>query len=80
MALNDNPAGRAYQQALFQQGQPAVMLFTKDVKGDHERIEGRGGEFTTPPTKVTGSTISQLKDNCGNLIQLSQLDRQVSGT
>src|SRR5215471_19103616 len=38
LALNDNPAARAYQQALFQQGQPAAMFFTGDVKADYERI------------------------------------------
>src|ERR671930_2319653 len=46
LALNDKPAAKAYQQAIFQQGQPAVMLFTDDVTGDYERIKARGGEFT----------------------------------
>src|SRR5579859_3702192 len=46
LALNDNPAAAAYQQALFEQGQPAAMFFTDDVKGDYERIKARGGEFT----------------------------------
>jgi predicted enzyme related to lactoylglutathione lyase len=76
LALNDNPAAKAYQQALFQQGQPAVMFFTDDVKADYERIKARGAEFTMPPTEVTGSTIAMLKDNCGNLIQLTQLARR----
>ena len=75
LALNDNPAAKAYQQAIFQQGQPAIMFFTDDVKGDYERIKARGGEFTMPPTEVTGSTITMLKDTCGNLIQLTQLAR-----
>ena len=44
LALNDNPAAKAYQQALFQQGQPAAMFFTDDVKGDYERIKARGAE------------------------------------
>jgi predicted enzyme related to lactoylglutathione lyase len=75
LALNDNPAAKAYQQALFQNGQPAAMFFTDDVKSDYERIKGRGAEFTMPPTAVTGSTIAVLNDTCGNLIQLSQLAR-----
>ena len=58
LALNDNPAAKAYQQAIFQQGQPAVMSFTADVKGDYERIKARGAKFTMPPTEVTGSTIA----------------------
>jgi len=75
LALNSNPAAKAYQQAMFQQGQPAVMFFTDDVRGDYERIKARGAEFTMPPTEVTGSTIAKLKDTCGNLIQISQLAR-----
>src|SRR6201981_2219668 len=72
LALNDNPAAKAYQQAIFQQGQPAVMFFTNDIQGDYERIQARGAEFTMPPTDVTASTITMLNDTCGNLIQISQ--------
>jgi predicted enzyme related to lactoylglutathione lyase len=75
LALNDKPAAKDYQEALFQQGQPAAMFFTDDVKGDYERSKSRGAEFTMPPTDVTGSTIAMLKDTCGNLIQLTQLAR-----
>ena len=75
LALNNNPAAKTYQQALFQQGQPAAMFFTDDIKGDYDRIKARGAEFTMPPTDVTGSTIAKLNDTCGNLIQLTQLAR-----
>jgi predicted enzyme related to lactoylglutathione lyase len=75
LALNDNPAAKAYQEARFEQSQPAVMFFTDDVKGDYERAKARGAEFTMPPTEVTGSTISMLNDTCGNLVQITQLAR-----
>ena len=75
LARNDNPAAKAYQQALFQQGQPAVMFFSDDIKADCERIKARGGEFKMPPTEVTGSTIAQVNDTCGNLVQITQLAR-----
>jgi predicted enzyme related to lactoylglutathione lyase len=75
LALNNNPAAQAYQQALFQQNQPAAMFFTDDVKGDYERIKARGAEFTMPPTDATYSTIAMLDDTCGNRIQLTQLAR-----
>ena len=75
LALNNNPAAKTYQQAIFQQSQPAIMFFTDDVKADYERIKARGAEFTMPPTDVTGSTITMLKDTCGNLVQLTQLAR-----
>jgi len=73
LALNNNPAAKAYQQALFQQSQPAIMLFTDDIKAEFERIKARGAEFTMPPTDVTGSIITMLNDTCGNRIQLTQL-------
>jgi predicted enzyme related to lactoylglutathione lyase len=75
LALNDNPAAKAYQQAMFQQGQPAAMFFSDDVKGECERIKARGGAFTMAPTDVTGATIAKLSDTCGNLVQITQLAR-----
>ena len=72
LALNDNPAAKAYQQAIFQQGQPAAMFFTDDVQADYERMKG-GAKFTMPPTDVTASKIAMLNDTCGNVIQLTQL-------
>jgi predicted enzyme related to lactoylglutathione lyase len=73
LAPNDNAAARAYQQAMYEQGQPAIMFYTDDVKGDYERSTARGAEFIMPPTDVTGSTIAKLSDTCGNLVQLTQL-------
>src|ERR1700753_162933 len=72
LARNNNPVAKTYQQAIFQQNQPAAMFFTDDIKGDYDRIKACGAEFTMPPTDVTGSTIAMLKDTCGNLIQLTQ--------
>jgi predicted enzyme related to lactoylglutathione lyase len=75
LALNDNPAAKAYQQAMLKQGQPAAMFSTDDVQADYERMKARGAEFTMPPTSVTASKIAMLNDTCGNLIQLVQLMR-----
>src|SRR5712664_1431218 len=71
---NDNPAAKAYQQALFEQGQPAVMFNTDDVKRDYERMKD-AAEFKMPPTKVTGSTIAQANDTCSNTLQIPHPDR-----
>jgi predicted enzyme related to lactoylglutathione lyase len=60
---------------MFEQSQPAAMFFTDDVNADYERIKARGADFSMTPTEVTGSTIAQLEDTCGNLIQLTQLAR-----
>ena len=75
LALNDNPAAKAYHQAMFQQNQPAAMFFTDDLQADYERMKARGAEFTMAPTDVPHSKIARLNDSCGNLIQVTQLMR-----
>jgi predicted enzyme related to lactoylglutathione lyase len=73
LTLNNNPAAKAYQQAIFQQNQPAAMFYTDDVQADYERMKARGAVFTMPPKDVTASKIAMLNDTCGNLIQVTQL-------
>ena len=75
LALNTDPADKAWQHAKRQQGQPAAMFFTDDLQGECERMKARGAEFTMPPTDVTGSKIAQVSDGCGNLVQITQLLR-----
>jgi predicted enzyme related to lactoylglutathione lyase len=75
LALNDNPAAKAYQQAMFQQRQPGAMFYTDDLQADYEGMKARGAEFTMPPKDVTASKIAMLNDTCGNLIQVTQLMR-----
>ncbi len=41
LELNANPAAKAYQEAMFTQGQPALLLHTKDVKADYERVKAK---------------------------------------
>ena len=73
LALNNNPAAKTYQQALFEQKQPAAMFFTEDIQADYDRMKALGAEFTMPPTDVTASKITMVNDTCGNLLQLTQL-------
>ena len=75
LALNNNPAAKAFQDATFQQNQPAANFFSEDVKADYERIKAHGAEFTMPPTDVKYATIAMVKDGCGNLIQITQLKK-----
>jgi len=74
LELNEDPAAKTFQQALFQQGKPAAMFYVDDVQREYERMQGLGAQFTMPPTKVTGSNIAMVNDTCGNLIQLTKLD------
>ena len=49
LGIAGSDVAKAYQQAMFQKGQPAAMFFTDDVKSDHERIKSHGAQFTMPP-------------------------------
>jgi predicted enzyme related to lactoylglutathione lyase len=75
LAPNDDPAAKAYQQALFDRGERAIMFYVDDVQAEYDRLVAAGAEFTQPPTKVTGSTIAVLNDTVGNLVQLTHLNR-----
>ena len=72
---NENPAAKAYQEALFKQGIRAAAFFVDDVQKEYERLKKLGVKFTMEPTKLAGtpSTIAVLDDTCGNLIQITQL-------
>ena len=72
---NQNPAAKAYQEALFKQGVRATMFVVDDVQKEYERLEKLGVKFTIKPTKLPGtpSTIAVLDDTCGNLIQITHL-------
>ena len=70
---NNNPAFKAYQEAIFNQSIPAQNFFVNDIQKEYERLKNLGVKFTMEPTKVTGSTIAVLNDTCGNLIQITQL-------
>lgn len=75
LAPNSDPAAKAYQQAMFAQGQPALMFTTDDINADVERLKARGARFTMEPTDVTTSIIAMVDDTCGNLLQISQIGR-----
>ncbi len=75
---NENPAAKAYQEALFKQGVRANMFLVDDAQKEYERLKKLGVKFTMQPTKLTGtpSTIAVFDDTCGNLIQITQFDTQ----
>jgi len=70
---NDNPAARTYQESIFKQGIPANMFFVDDIQKEYQRLKKLGVKFAMDPTKTVGSTIAQLDDTVGNLIQITQL-------
>ena len=69
---NANPAGLAFQDAMFKQRIPIAAFEVDDIDGEWRRLKGQGVVFTQEPTKAGPVTIAICADTCGNLIQLYQ--------
>jgi glyoxylase I family protein len=70
---NANPAGKAFQQAMFQQGIPVAAFEVSDLDAEFARLTARGVAFTRPPVQAGAVRMAVFSDTCGNLIQLYQL-------
>ncbi len=70
---NANPAARAYQQALFEQGIPLTAFEVDDIHAEYRRLRNAGVEFTREPMQAGPVWIAVFADTCGNLIQIYQL-------
>jgi catechol 2,3-dioxygenase-like lactoylglutathione lyase family enzyme len=69
---NDNPAAKAYQDALMAQGIPATAFQVDDIQREVSRLKAAGVKFTLEPTAMGPVTVAILADTCGNLIQIYQ--------
>lgn len=67
---NDNPAAKAYQAALFEQGIPMTAFEVDDVDAEHRRLTEAGVVFTKGPTDMGGTRLAIFSDTCGNLVQI----------
>lgn len=72
---NVNPAAKAFQKAMFEQGIPLTAFEVDDIRAEFQRLRALGVEFKTEPTEAGPVTIAVFADTCGNLIQLYQLAR-----
>src|SRR5262245_61845704 len=59
---NANPAGKAFQEAMFKQGIPVVALESTDLDADHARLGAKGVAFTQAPTAAGPVKIAILSD------------------
>jgi glyoxylase I family protein len=69
---NSNPAAKAYQESIFQQGIPATAFEVEGIQAEAKRLKARGVMFTMEPTQAGPVTVAIFADTCGNLIQLYQ--------
>ena len=69
---NANPAGRAFQDAMFAQGIPLAAFEVDDLAQEFARLKSLGVAFTQAPARMGPVSIAICADTCGNLIQLYQ--------
>jgi predicted enzyme related to lactoylglutathione lyase len=69
---NANPAGKAFQEAMFSQGIPVASFESADIAAECARLTAQGVAFTQPPTPAGPVILAVFADTCGNLIQLHQ--------
>ena len=69
---NANPAGRAFQEAMFSQGIPVAAFEVTDIAAEFARLTAKGVAFTRKPAAAGPVTLAVFADTCGNLIKLYQ--------
>src|SRR5215469_7566 len=67
---NDNPARKAFQQALFRHGIPLAAFEVDDIVAEANRLKKHGVKFTTDPKQQGPVKLAIFSDTCGNLIQM----------
>lgn len=69
---NENPAAKAFQESLFEQGIPMTAFEADDLDSEFRRLSDLGVAFTTEPTSAGDVSFAVFVDTCGNLIQIYQ--------
>lgn len=69
---NVNPAAKAFQEALFEQGIPITAFEVDDLESEFRRLSDLDVAFTTEPTNAGEVAMAIFVDTCGNLIQIYQ--------
>ena len=69
---NANPAGKAFQDAMFSQGIPVAAFEVADLANEFSRLSAEGVAFTKQPMNAGPVALAIFADTCGNLIQVYQ--------
>ena len=69
---NENPASKAFQSSIYEQGITATLFFAADVQKEYERLKALGVRFTMEPTRTPAGMFAVFDDTCGNLIGLHE--------
>jgi len=69
---NANPAGKAFQAAMFEQGIPIAAFEVDDLAAEFARLSACRVAFTRTPAPAGPVSLAVFADTCGNLIQIYQ--------
>jgi predicted enzyme related to lactoylglutathione lyase len=69
---NDNPVAKAYQEGLYKAGIPVMVLGTKDLEKEYQRLKKCGVLFKGAPVETEYGKQATFEDTCGNWVQLYQ--------
>jgi catechol 2,3-dioxygenase-like lactoylglutathione lyase family enzyme len=67
-----NPAGKAFQQAMFAPGIPIAAFESDDIEAEVARLKARKVAFTKDVFSAGPTKIAIFADTCGNLVQVCQ--------
>ena len=70
---SDNPAAKAFQASIFEQGIAAATFAVDDIQAEYERLKQFGVDFKMKPTEMGSTTVALFDDTCGNLLQIYQV-------
>jgi catechol 2,3-dioxygenase-like lactoylglutathione lyase family enzyme len=69
---DENPAAKAFTQAMYEQSIPRATFFVDDVQREYDRLKQQGVRFIMEPTRLGQQTTAVFDDTCGNYIQIVQ--------
>ena len=69
---NANPAGKAFQEAMYAQKIPLATFEVGDIAAEYSRLKAHGVEFLKEPVSMGPVIMAQFSDTCGNWIRLYQ--------
>ena len=70
---NSNPAGKAFQKAMFEQRIPVAAFEVRDLQAEFARLSAAGVAFVREPMNAGPVSLAIFSDTCGNLLQIYQL-------
>lgn len=70
--LVDSVTAQSLDEAVAKGAMPPLVLMVDDVRGAHERMAGRGVEFTQEPVERYGAVDASFRDPSGNGWKLIQ--------